>query len=486
MAELLVIGVTVLALYLALGTVLAVISRRFLGAGEADFYIAAGRLGGFLSAMTYAATTYSAFMMVGLVGFAYSTGVGALGFELVYLVATLLLLAYFAPTVWERARSRGWISPGEMLSDHYGSRHVGLLVSLVFLVALIPYASAQLKGIGETVAGLAGGGDVFYLVGVAMGLAVMLLWSLIAGVWSVAITDALQGLWMITAGTGLLVWLLLRINETIGFWGATNVLAENGLLGVTPFWRPSVFLAFTIPWMFFAVTNPQVVQRLYMPRDKASVASMIRWFGVFGLYFTVLVTLIGLLARAAAESGVVRYVDPGRRDAVTPTLLFQADPVLASIVFTSIVAAAVSTTDSILLTLASSASRDLGYKVRGGARRRLGYIAVLLVAAGIVVISVARVGYIVQLSVLSSLILLPLAPITLAAWAGVRSSPAAPTLSVLTGVAVISLATIYYGGPLNAFLATPLGAPLALWVLALSTLSFVITHLGVGRQPRLT
>ena len=47
-----------------------------------DFYIGGRQLSGMISAASYAATTYSAFMMLGLAGFTYRGGVGALGFEL--------------------------------------------------------------------------------------------------------------------------------------------------------------------------------------------------------------------------------------------------------------------------------------------------------------------------------------------------------------------------------------------------------------------
>ncbi|MCE4601778.1 MAG: sodium:solute symporter family protein, partial [Desulfurococcales archaeon] len=185
------IGVIVLVIYILLGTLVALASRRRLEAGEEGFYIARGKLGSFLSAMTYAATTYSSFMIVGLVGFAYSTGMGALGFELVYLVSTLGLLLVFSRRVWRRAKERGWISPGEMLADIYGTRAIAMIASVIFLISLIPYASAQLKGIGEAVAGLAGGDDRYYIVGVLLGVIVMIIWSLVAGIWSVAATDAL-------------------------------------------------------------------------------------------------------------------------------------------------------------------------------------------------------------------------------------------------------------------------------------------------------
>lgn len=460
------VGLAVLALYMILGTALALLARRGARLGEREFYVAGGRLGGFLSAMTYAATTYSSFMIVGLVGFAYFTGSGALGFELVYYASTLLLLLVFARRVWSMSRERGWISPGEMLGDIYGSRMVAALASVVYLVALIPYASSQLKGIGETIAGLAG--DWAYPLGVLFGVSIMLLWSMIAGIWSVSVTDAFQGLWMLAAATLLLLWLAYSISSSgAGFSEATGYLSREGLLGLTEFWSLATFLAFTLPWMFFAVTNPQVVQRLYMPRDEASLSAMIRWFAVFGLYYTIVVTLIGLLARAASGVGALD-LGPERVDQVTPQLLSLAHPLLAAVVFTSIVAASVSTADSILLTIASSASRDLGYRLGEGARARLGRASLILVAMAMVAVALSRTGYIVQLAVLSSLILLSLAPPTIAGWLGYRGDPRLVSTAILSGPAIVGLTLLATGSPRGAFSASILGLPVAAVVLLAS------------------
>ncbi|MFW6137616.1 MAG: sodium:solute symporter family transporter, partial [Spirochaetota bacterium] len=73
---LLAVGVwTVIALWIAAA------ARKGLGKGAEEFFIGGRRIRGFISGMTYAATTYSAFMLVGLVGLTYQSGVGALGFE---------------------------------------------------------------------------------------------------------------------------------------------------------------------------------------------------------------------------------------------------------------------------------------------------------------------------------------------------------------------------------------------------------------------
>jgi len=471
------IYIFVLALYFITGTIIALISRRIGIKSTIDYYVAGYRLSGLLAAMTYAATTYSAFMMIGLVGFAYATGIGAFGFENLYLLTTTFLLAFFAPRVWKMARERKWVSPAEMIGDLYGSRLLATIVALVYLVALIPYATAQMVGLGNLLEGLGLG----YTSGVVLGAVIVFLWTYLAGIWSVASTDAYQGLWMIVAALAFVIWIasyLLPLNG-IGLSEAFNILGKEGYLGITDFWTPSVFLAFTLPWIFFAVTNPQAVQRMYMPRDEKALKTMVEYFALFGLAYTVIVTIVGLLARALTITGVFPELKD-TRDLVTPTLLNMAPPILGSIVFVSIVAAAISTLDSIILTLSSSASRDLYSKLRVTGNRRgellVGYLIIIALVLITALIAWFKPGFVVELSVLSSVILLPLAPITIIAWMmpeKVGNKPAPAIMSLIIG-SIIGLYIAIAYGPKKAFILTFLGLPASLWILVVSTLVLII------------
>jgi SSS family solute:Na+ symporter len=467
-------SLAVLAGYLALGTALALWTRRYLPPKWAarEYYIAGGRMGGFLAAMTYAATTYSAFMVVGLVGFSYFTGVGAAGFELSYFTATMALLAWLARRTWLYSRKRGWVTPSGMLADLYGSRALGAFAAALYLVALIPYAAGQLKGIGEALAGLAPPGSqrLYYEAGVILALAVMLAWSLLAGMWSVAATDALQGLIMVAAAAGLLAWVYLKVVPAAGWDGVTRALDHAGLLGLKPHWPLAKFVTFITPWVFFAVTNPQVVQRLYIARDEKALRLMVRGFGFFGITYTVLVTLTGLLARAGVELGLVK-ASPSGVDSVTPSLLALMNPALTALIFTSIVAAAVSTADSILLTIASTSERDL---VPGRESAARGVAAAVLVALAMAAVAWARVSYIVALAVTSSVLLLPLAPPTIASLALGRRLPSWTAWSSLVIGTGLNAALIAVGGPRGPLALAPYGIPAPLLVLIASSIPLAV------------
>lgn len=454
-----------LVIYLGLGTVVALFSKRFLKRDTKDFFTASGRFGTLLSSLSYAATTYSAFMFIGLVGLAYSTGVGTIGFELVYFVGTLFLLYYIAPKYWALHNRFGYISPAEVLSERYGSRVVGAAITLLALVSLIPYASSQVIGVAIAAEG-ASGGAVPYTWAVVIAIVVALLWSVIAGIWSVGWTDVLQGLIMLGTGIIMVLWVYV--------WGYSNAsfnLASLGSLSYVPnqFWSFAVFLNMTVPWFFFAVTNPQVVQRLFAPKDKKALNGMIIWFGVYGLLFTVLVTLLGLMLRGMTLGGTFPLIEMINRDSVTPTLLGMAPLWLSVLGLVAVLAASVSTIDGIILTLSSMAVRDvlIPYRPSPSSKSGLmvGRIVIIVLALACTLFALSRPGFIVDLAVLSSSLLLPQAPVVIGMFVWKRGGKASATLAIVSGFTVA--VALYF------FKLSPLGIPTNVWTLVISTLVYV-------------
>ena len=207
--------VGILAWFL-LGAGLSARARRGMGSGVVDYFLANRTVGGFVSAMSYSATTYSAFMMVGLVGLTYKGGVASLGFELTYLVGTVFLLVIFAPRYWLAGRRYGLMTPSELLSTRYGSKWVGATASLLCLVTLVPYASVQLMGMGYLLEGVSGGAFPFW-AGMAAAAVITVVFSVWAGLRSVAITDALQASIMLVASCLLVFFIVVFLFP--GGWG---------------------------------------------------------------------------------------------------------------------------------------------------------------------------------------------------------------------------------------------------------------------------
>jgi len=343
-----------IAVYIVIGLGIALMARRRLGVGVSEFFLGNRSIGGFVSALTYSATTYSAFMMVGLAGLTYLTGVGALGFELTYLCG-IFMMVFFLPRFWLVGKKYGYISPMELLSDRYQNKGVGATAAILALVFLVPYGAVQLLGVGYLMNGVSGG-TIPVLAGIGIAVVCAIAWSSIAGLRSVAWTDAFQALVMIITSAAVLGVVVAALGGFGAFFSRLEE-ATPGLLTVPTAggsWSINMFIGLSLPWLFFLISNPQVSQRLFIPKSVTAMKQMMGGFLVFGLIYTLISVLWGF-------SAVLLVPGLKNADLATPSLL--ALPIiptgLAIVVMLGITAAAISTIDSILLTLSSVWARDI-------------------------------------------------------------------------------------------------------------------------------
>ncbi|MDZ4133348.1 MAG: sodium:solute symporter family protein, partial [Dethiobacteria bacterium] len=141
-----------LFLYFIVGSIVARRAGSKLGGGVNDFFLAGRSLSGIVSALTYSATTYSAFMLV----------------------------AFFGPRFWLVGKKYNYLTPTEMLGDRYQSKAVAAVSAVAAVIFLIPYSAVQLIGIGALLEGISGGA-IPYLVGVGIAAFVAIYWTWTGG-----------------------------------------------------------------------------------------------------------------------------------------------------------------------------------------------------------------------------------------------------------------------------------------------------------------
>ena len=205
------------------------------------------------------------------------------------------------------------------------------------------------------------GGSVSFTAGALIATVLAIALALIAGIRSVAWTDAFQALIMIVTSVGV-VWVVAQ--GLGGFDSLFSALERDYPEWLTVpgngFFSFATFLGLTLPWFFFSISNPQVSQRLFMLSSLAEMRRMLLLFLGYGLIYTLVAILWGF-------SALVQSPDLENPDLATPTLLSSplVPPVLGVIVMIGILAAAISTIDSILLTLSSLVARDV-YEISAG------------------------------------------------------------------------------------------------------------------------
>ncbi len=430
--------VLALAIYVVIGGGVAFLARGGAGSGLADYFIWNRSMGGFIGALSYSATTYSAFMLVGLAGLTYAGGVGALGFEMVYF-SGLALVAFFGPRFLLAGKKFGYVTPSEMLGDRYASRAVAVVAALSSCIFLIPYSAVQLAGIGYLLSGVTDGG-ISFTAGTLVATALAVTFALVAGIRSVAWTDALQVLVMLFTAT---VAVLLVVNSLGGFGELFARVAEEhpGALSVPGggYFSFPVFLGLTLPWFFFSLSNPQVSQRLFMLGNLRNLRRMLIGFLVIGFVYTLVAVIWGFAA-------LVRFPDLESADLATPSLLASdlVPPVVAVIVIVGILAAAISTIDSILLTLSSMVARDVYGNSPGGVdegrQLLVGKIVIPVIAVLAFLFAGLQLDLIAVLAVSSSAGLLVTVPAIIGAFFWKRGTAAGVLSSiVLSGTLVAYL-----------------------------------------------
>ncbi len=439
--------------------VIAAKAGRGLGKGSSEFFIGGRRIKGFVSGMTYAATTYSAFMLVGLVGLTYNSGVGAYGFEMTYLICTVLLLVIFGPRFFLVGKRFDHLTPPELLAHRLQHKGVALTAAIISFVMLIPYSAVQMMGAGFLVEGLSGG-DVPYMAGVIVMAAIAGIVALWAGMRSVAWTDAVQAITMLVTSIAALAYISFQYFGSPVAFIQTIETGHAELLKLT--WDPNFFIGLTLPWAFFALTNPQVSQRMYVPDSPHSLRRMIMYFSVFGAVYTIISVLFGYQAAA---------LFPGLEnpDAAMPTLLRQVPMGVALIIFIGIFAAATSTLGSLILTLSSLLSRDVirvfKPEIDEQQEQVFGKIGMVLLLIAGVVFAALRPGLITVMSSMSSGGLLVMAPTIIAVFYWKRVTATASLFSMIT--AGIMTAAMYISGWY------PFGIWPPVWGLGLSTVLLV-------------
>ncbi|MFA8439240.1 sodium:solute symporter family protein [Pueribacillus sp. YX66] len=454
------IGVVI---YVISSLILAYYSRTGKAKDMTDYFLGNRKMGGFVSALSYSATTFSAFMLVGLAGLTYAGGVGALGFELIYF-AGVSLIAFFGPRYWVAGKKYGYVTPTEMLGDRYESKTVAVVTALASCLFLIPYSAVQLTGVGYLLSSMSNNAITF-TTGVTIATVLAIVFTIIAGIRSVMWTDAFQALVMIVTATLVVLIVVSRLG---GFGSFFETLATEhpGSLSVpgNGFFSFPAFLSLTLPWIFFSISNPQVSQRLYMPSSFTSLRRMLIGFLVFGFIYTLVSILWGFAA-------LIQFPGLDNADLATPTLLSSdlVPPILGVIVMIGIMAAAISTIDSIILTLSSIVARDVyGNAKRNPSEQRqllVGKIVIPVIAVLAYLFAQLQLDLIAVLSVSASAGLLVIVPAYFGVFFWKRGTAAGVIASVVISGTLVSVLE------LTKF--KPLGYGSGVWGLLLSIALFI-------------
>lgn len=346
----------VLVVYLMLLFGIAVWSRSAGGSLE-GYYLAGRRLPYWVAGFSTNATGESSWLLLGLSGMGYLFGLHAIWIVVGETLGVWLGWRLIARRLKVAADHYQSITVPDFLEAALDDNAHRLRISgvIIILAMVAAYVSAQMMATGKILSNFL---PMEYATGVLLGGAITLSYTAYGGFKAVAYSDVLQGVLMLLALVSLPIVGMYAIDGD--FWQVVRqtdpaLLDLTGGLGLE---LPGIIAMISFVSLGFAfMAAPQLLTRYMAIKSPGEVRSAAR----------ISVTCIILFDTGAVLTGIAgRVLFPELADAETvmPTMARELLPPLITGVFLVMVLAAVmSTVDSLLILASSAVVRDLMQKI---------------------------------------------------------------------------------------------------------------------------
>ena len=233
------------------------------------------------------------------------------------------------------------------IADYYRKRYgrtVEVITGLAIIISYLGWVSAQMTALG-LVFNLLSQGDITQTQGTLIGAAIVLLYTLYGGMWSVALTDFFQ---MTIIVVGLLYILYVASNLAGGLGHVVQHAAQKGQFRFWPEANARDIIAFAAAWitmMFGSIPQQDVFQRVMSAKsENIAVAGSILG-GSFYFFFAFVPLTIAYSATLIDPALVSGLLDKDSQ-MILPQLILHHMPVFAQIMFFGALLSAIMSTAS--------------------------------------------------------------------------------------------------------------------------------------------
>ncbi|PMN69508.1 sodium/pantothenate symporter [Enterovibrio norvegicus] len=344
-----------MVLYLVAVFALAIYSRREgkKSQGFLNEYLLGNRsMGGFVLAMTLAATYASASSFIGGPGAAYKMGLGWVLLAMIQLPAAWLTLGVLGKKFAIESRRHNALTLNDMLYARYKNRAVVIFASLALLLAFFGTMVVQFVGgarLLQTVTGLS------YMHGLMLFALTVGVYTTIGGFRAVVMTDTVQGIMMIIGTIALLVG-IVHAGGSIGEMMTELHAIDPALItpyGPDEFLSQPFMLSFWVLVCFGVIGLPHAAVRCMSYKSSGSLHKGM-------VISTAMVAFLMLGMHLAGALGRAVVPDVANPDQIMPTLMMTVlPPVVAGVFLAGPMAAIMSTIDSQLIQASATLLKDL-------------------------------------------------------------------------------------------------------------------------------
>lgn len=348
-----------------------------------DFFVAGAGVGLWTLAIAKMAATLSGFAFIGGPGLVYTIGIGAVFIILPGALSNALGAWVLAKRMRLLGEARGLFTVPDAIGARYGSRLAQGLAAAAVLIAVTGYIATNLLALGLVIDAIFGSG---LMLGIWIGTAVILAYSVAGGILAGIYTDVFQGSVMALASTIVFAF-ALKSGGGMENLSHTIMAADAEFLGPWGRIGPIAAISFFFVFGVGSLGQPHVVHKFYMLRDPRQL----KWYPLL-MTVALAVTQLLYVSVGVAMKGLVVGGDLAplaKADQATPQFLLHYTPTLvAGLVFSGVAAAIMATVNSFMSVGAAALTHDLpiAFGRRVGDELKWGRITTVLlalVAAGV-------------------------------------------------------------------------------------------------------
>lgn len=335
-----------------------------------DFYLGGRTLGPFVTAMSAEASDMSSYLLMGLPGLAYLSGLADVGWTVIGLaVGTYLNWLIVSKKIRRYSHAIGAITIPDFFSKRYGDEKniLTAIAAVIIIIFFIPYTASGFSACGKLFSTLFG---MNYIIATIASAVVIVTYCAFGGFLAVSTTDLIQSIIMTIA-------LFIVIGFGVVQAGGISAVLENakalpGYLSFTQTYVASsgsaapytpLTIVSTLAWGLGYFGMPHILLRFMAIEDEEKLALSRRVATVWVVISMAVAVLIGVIGYSMTQAGVI----PALEDSETIIIRiaehlssFGIVPAFtAGVIMAGILAATMSTADSQLLAAASGISQNI-------------------------------------------------------------------------------------------------------------------------------
>ena len=353
------------------------IGRRSKKSAE-GFYLGGRGIGPLVTAMSAEASDMSSYLLMGIPGLAYLSGVADASWTAIGLaVGTYLNFLLVAKKLRRYSVKLDAITIPSFISKRYGEKKpvIMCISALIILIFFVPYVASGLAAIGKLFNSLFGWD---YMAAVIIGAIVIISYTSIGGFNAVATMDLIQSVIMTCALAVIVVFgvvqaggmdaVIAHARTLPGFFSFTETYnAASGAAEPYGFIRIVSMMA----WGLGYFGMPHILVRFMAIRDENELTLSRRIAGTWVVISMGVAVFIGIVGHAVSAAGRVPFLEGSATETIIVKLsdllstygIFPA--IVAGCILAGILAATMSTADSQLLAASSAFSENLVQNVFG-------------------------------------------------------------------------------------------------------------------------